>query len=88
MEILLLFFYGMTWLKAQKHLNKIYVFLIWNLLPPLPRPCDQIKIHGKLSLPMDHLQSVQTLLMIVSLHTYGDLTHADLWQNKLQQELH
>lgn len=87
MQILLLFFYGMTWLKAQKHLNEIYVFIIWNLLPPLSRLCDQIKIHDKLSLPMDHLQSAQTLLMIISLHAYGGFTHADPRQNKLQQEL-
>lgn len=36
---------------------------------------------------MDHLQTAQKLLMIVSFHTNEDLTHMDHWQNKLQQEL-
>lgn len=48
---------------------------------------NQIKIRDKLSLLMNHLLSVQKLLMIVSLHAYRDLTHMDHWENKLQQEL-
>lgn len=36
---------------------------------------------------MNHLQKLQKLLMIVSLHAYRDLIHMDHWKNKLQQEL-
>lgn len=36
---------------------------------------------------MDHLQTLQKLLMTVSFHTNGDLTHMDHCQNKLQKEL-
>lgn len=48
---------------------------------------EQIKIQDKLSLLTNHLQRLQKLLMIVSLHAYRDLTHMDHWENKLQQEL-
>jgi len=65
----------------------MYIFLTLHVLPPLFRICDQIKIHHKLSSPMDHLQRVQKLLMIISLHAYRNLSLMDHWQNKLQQEL-